>query len=99
MFTFNPLSPPEEASRAEYTCVAHTKPLPPPPGCILHNLLEARAILSGRVFPMNTIPPQGIGAVSQISEGKAPIPSAGTSLIRTSAPPWDHQRTLHIVLL
>ena len=31
-------------------------------------------ISSGVVFIMNTIPPQGIGAVCKISEGKAAIP-------------------------
>ena len=35
---------------------------------------EACEVSTGVVFIMNTIPPQGIGAVCIISEGKAPIP-------------------------
>jgi len=36
--------------------------------------IQAPVISSRRIFRRNTIPPQGIGGLSLISEGKAPIP-------------------------
>ena len=40
----------------------------------LHRFLHDGQLSSRRVFVMNTIPPQGIGAVSLISDGMAPTP-------------------------
>ena len=47
----------------------HMMFLPDILGLGLHGTLQSR-----RVLIMNTIPPQGVGAVSLISDGMAPIP-------------------------